>query len=53
LIYAPGLFDSYAGTGFPSIVDSAYQGKWKEMQFQIEYVSLFIDAAADQLAGRI
>lgn len=53
MIYAPGRTDSYSAAMFPTVVNAAsgHHPNWAEVQNQIQFISLYINAAADVLSG--
>jgi hypothetical protein len=42
-------FNGYEGVPLPTISDALFLRDWKTLQDQIKYVSLFIDAATENL----
>lgn len=53
MIYAPSMYDSYAGTSFPGIVDAIYEAKksgdWNPVKKQISLVVYYIRSATKLL----
>lgn len=53
ILFAPGLFDSYAGTALPTVSDAILRKDLAQLRFQIRYVALFVEAAAETLSGNL
>jgi N-acetylated-alpha-linked acidic dipeptidase len=53
IVFAPGVYDSYSGTALPTINDAILHKNSTYLQFQIQYVALFVDAAVESLSGNL
>jgi len=49
IVLAPSEFNSYDGVMFPTVADAIYLEDWDLVQNQINYVSLFVNAAANTM----
>jgi N-acetylated-alpha-linked acidic dipeptidase len=49
MIYAISQYNGYSGIPLPTISDALFVRDWQRVQDQIKYVSLFVDAATENL----